>query len=181
MSRIGTAPINIPAGVSVECHDGSRVLIKSSKSEKELSLCSGITCEVACNRLVIRIGCDEQVDKLKPMWGTYRSIINNIINGMVNDFCIDLEINGVGYKAECDGKHLTLYLGYSHNIKYKIPDGIQIKCVKPTHLVISGMDKQKVYMIASDICKIRRYDPYKGKGVIIKGKFMLRKIVNKKK
>jgi large subunit ribosomal protein L6 len=180
MSRIGAAPINIPVGVSVECNN-SRVLIKSLRLERELSLCSGIACEVINNQLLLSIDCDEKKDELKPIWGTYRSNINNIINGMVRDFCIDLEINGVGYKAECDGKCLTLYLGYSHNIKYKVPSGIQIKCVKPTHLVISGVEKQKVYMIASDICKIRKYDPYKGKGIVIKGKFMLRKIVNKKK
>lgn len=104
-----------------------------------------------------------------------------MINGMVNDFSVDLEINGVGYKAECDDKYLTLYLGYSHNIKYKVPKDVEIKCIKPTHLVIRGMDKQKVYMVASDICKIRKYDPYKGKGIVIKGKFMLRKVVNTKK
>ncbi len=180
MSRVGAAPINIPAGISVECNDNV-VLIKGSKLARELNLCGGITCKVLDSQLLLSVDCDEQKDKLKPIWGTYRSTINNIINGMVNDFCVDLEINGVGYKAECDGKYLTLYLGYSHNIKYKVPDGIQVKCVKPTHLVISGMDKQKVYMVASDICKIRKYDPYKGKGVVIKGKFMLRKIVNKKK
>ncbi len=180
MSRVGAAPINIPAGISVECND-SMVLIKGSKLERELNLCGGITCKVLDNQLLLSVDCDEQKDELKSIWGTYRSTINNIINGMVNDFCVDLEINGVGYKAECDGKYLTLYLGYSHNIKYKVPDGIQVKCAKLTHLIISGMDKQKVYMVASDICKIRKYDPYKGKGIVIKGKFMLRKIVNKKK
>ncbi len=175
MSRIGAAPINIPAGVSVECNDG-KVLIKSAKAEKELRLCSDVVCQITDNQLVLSVDQGkDSYDAIKPIWGTYRSNINNIINGIVNGFSVDLEVNGVGYKAECDGKYLTLCLGYSHNIKYKVPKDVEVKCIKPTHLAVSGMDKQKVYMIASDICKIRKYDPYKGKGIIIKGKFMLRK------
>ncbi|MDM8335004.1 50S ribosomal protein L6 [Wolbachia pipientis] len=181
MSRIGAAPINIPVGVSVEYSDG-KVLIKSAKAEKELRLCSNVVCNVVDNQLLLSV--DQSKDnygKIKPIWGTYRSNINNIINGMVNGFSVDLEINGVGYKAECYDKYLTLYLGYSHSVKYKVPKDVEIKCVKPTHLVVSGMDKQKVYVVASDICKIRKYDPYKGKGIVIQGKFMLRKVVSKKK
>ncbi len=99
--------------------------------------------------------------------GHLRSNIDNIINGIVNGFSVDLEINGIVCKAECDGKYLTVYLGYSHNIKYKVPKDVEIKYIKPTHLVVNGMDKQKVYVMASDICKIRKYDPYKGKGIVI--------------
>lgn len=181
MSRVGAAPINIPAGVSVEYSDG-KVLIKSAKAEKELTLSSNVMCQVTSNQLLLSI--DQEggdYDKIKPMWGTCRSNINNIINGMVDGFSVNLEISGVGYKAECDGKCLTLYLGYSHNVKYKVPKDVEIKCIKPTYLVVSGIDKQKVYMVASDICKIRKYDPYKGKGIVVKGKFMLRKVVSKKK
>lgn len=181
MSRIGAAPINIPTGISVECSDGKKVLIKSVKAEKELSLSDNIVCEITNNQLLLSVDKEKDEEDSKPMWGTYRSNINNIINGMASDFSVDLEINGVGYKADCNGKYLTLYIGYSHNVKYKVPKDVQIKCVKPTHLVISGMDKQKVHMVASDICKVRKYDPYKGKGIVIKGKFMLRKVVSKKK
>ncbi|MGL9717525.1 MAG: 50S ribosomal protein L6 [Wolbachia sp.] len=181
MSRIGAAPINIPAGVSVEYSDG-KILIKSAKVEKELRLCSDVACHVVDNQLMLSVDqSKDNYNEVKPIWGTYRSNINNIINGMVNGFSVDLEINGVGYKAECDGKYLTLYLGYSHNVKYKVPRDVEIKCVKPTHLVVSSIDKQKVYVVASDICKIRKYDPYKGKGIVIKDKFMLRKVVSKKK
>ncbi|WCR54553.1 MAG: 50S ribosomal protein L6 [Wolbachia endosymbiont of Ctenocephalides orientis wCori] len=181
MSRVGSAPINIPSGVSVE-YIGGKILIKNAKAEKEISLCSYIECRVVNDQLFLSVNQNEDgYDEIRPMWGTYRSNINNIINGMVNGFSVELEINGVGYKAECDGKYLTLYLGYSHNVKYKVPKDIEIKCIKPTQLVVSGMDKQKVYMVASDICKIRKYDPYKGKGIVIKGKFMLRKVVSKKK
>ena len=178
MSRVGAAPIDIPAGISVECNE-SKVLIKNAKAEKELVLSHGVMCKIVDNKLLLSISQDEE--NSKPMWGTYRSNINNIISGMANDFSVDLEINGVGYKADCDGKYLTLYLGYSHNIKYKVPNDVQIKCVKPTHLVVSGIDKQKVCMVASDICRIRKYDPYKGKGIVVRGKFMLRKVVSKKK
>ncbi|QOD38014.1 50S ribosomal protein L6 [Candidatus Wolbachia massiliensis] len=181
MSRIGAAPINIPAGVSVEYNDG-KVLIKNARTERELRLCSDVVCQVIDSQLLLSVDQDkDNYDEIKPMWGTYRSNINNIISGMINGFSVDLEINGVGYKAECDGKYLTLYLGYSHNIKYRVPQDVEVKCIKPTHLIISGADKQKVYVIASDICKIRKYDLYKGKGIVIKGKFMLRKVVSKKK
>ncbi|QKX02171.1 50S ribosomal protein L6 [Wolbachia endosymbiont of Dirofilaria (Dirofilaria) immitis] len=180
MSRIGALPINIPAGVSVEYDDGG-VLIKSARAEKKIRLNSNIMCCVVNNQLLLSISQGKSnYDEMKPIWGTYRSNINNIINGMINDFSVDLEVNGIGYKAECDGKYLTLYLGYSHSIKYKVPKDIKIKCIKPVHLVVSGIDKQKVCMIASDICKIRKYDPYKGKGIVVKDKFMLRKVVNKK-
>lgn len=178
MSRIGAAPINIPTGVSVECGDG-KILIKSVKAEKELNLSNAVVCKVVDNQLLLSVDQDQKDNK--PMWGTYRSNINNIVSGMANDFSVELEITGVGYKADCDGKYLTLYLGYSHNVKYKVPKDVQINCVKAVRLVISGIDKQKVYMVASDICKIRKYDPYKGKGIVIKGKFMLRKVVSKKK
>lgn len=181
MSRVGSAPINIPSGILVE-YIGGKILIKSAKVEKEIILCSDIECKVVNDQLFLVADQNKDgYDEIKPMWGTYRSNINNTINGMVNGFSVDLEINGVGYKAECDGKYLTLYLGYSHNVKYKVPRDIEIKCIKPIQLVVSGMDKQKVYMVASDICKIRKYDPYKGKGIVIKGKFMLRKVVSKKK
>ncbi|QKX01601.1 50S ribosomal protein L6 [Wolbachia endosymbiont of Cruorifilaria tuberocauda] len=180
MSRIGAAPIDIPAGISVECSNG-KILIKSAKAEKELMLDRNIICCVVDNRLLLSIDkCKSNLSKMKPLWGTYRSNISNIISGMINDFSVDLEVNGVGYKAECDGEYLTLYLGYSHNIKYKVPKGVKIKCIKPIHLIVSGMDKQKVYMTASDICKIRKYDPYKGKGIMIRGRFVLRKVISKK-
>lgn len=178
MSRVGSAPINIPSGIFVECSD-NKVFMKSCKANRELILSHGVLCKVINGQLLLSV--DQDKEHSNSMWGTYRSNINSIISGMANDFSVDLEINGVGYKADSDGKYLTLYLGYSHNIKYKIPKDIQINCVKPTYLVVSGIDKQKVCMIANDICKIRKYDPYKGKGIVVKGKFMIRKVLSKKK
>ncbi|QKX01165.1 50S ribosomal protein L6 [Wolbachia endosymbiont of Dipetalonema caudispina] len=180
MSRVGAAPINIPTNILVKYNDG-KILIKSAKAERCLKLDNNIICCIIGNQLLLSIDQSKgNYDEIKSMWGTYRSNINNIINGMVSDFSVDLEINGIGYKAECDGEYLTLSLGYSHNIKYKVPKDIKIECIKPIYLMVSGMDKQKVYMVASDICRLRKYDPYKGKGVIIKGKFVLRKVVSKK-
>ncbi|WFW29533.1 MAG: 50S ribosomal protein L6 [Wolbachia endosymbiont of Menacanthus eurysternus] len=182
MSRIGAAPINIPVGISVECSDNGNVLIKNDKVEKRIRLCSGIICNIVNNQLLLSVDQNKvNLSKVKSIWGAYRSNIKNIINGMINNFSVDLEVSGIGYKAECNDKYLTLYLGYSHNVKYKIPRDIEIKCIKPTQLIVSSMDKQKAYMIASDICRIRKYDPYKGKGITIKGRFILRKVVTKKK
>ncbi len=99
MSRIGAAPINIPAGISVEYNNG-RMLIKSAKAEKELSLISDVVCRIVDNQLLLSVDQDkDDYDEIKPMWGTYRSNINSIINGMVDGFSVNLEINGVGYKA----------------------------------------------------------------------------------
>ncbi|UWI83156.1 50S ribosomal protein L6 [Wolbachia endosymbiont of Howardula sp.] len=182
MSRIGSIPINIPDGISVT-NINSTLSIKSIQSYQEIDLIRGLICEIVDNKILLSIDQTkkENYNKLKPIWGTYRSNIYNIIAGMVSSFSVALEINGVGYKAERNNSYLILSLGYSHSIFYKIPQGIEMTCIKSTHLLVSGINKQKVFMIASDICKLRKYDPYKGKGIIIKGRVMLHKIVSKKK
>ncbi|WP_333024120.1 50S ribosomal protein L6, partial [Wolbachia endosymbiont of Pentidionis agamae] len=169
------------ANVSVECKDNRNFLIKGSKGIKEVSLHDSVVYEVIGDQLCFSINPKyADNDKTKPMLGTCRSNINSIILGLVNNFTVELEIIGVGYKAANSGKYLTLSLGYSHNIKYKLPDGVQAQCVK-NQIILSSINKQKIYSVASDICKLRKYNPYKGKGIVLKGKFMLRKTVNKKK
>ena len=101
----------------------------------------------------------------KACWGMARTIINNMITGVSKGFSRVLEINGVGYRASIEGEILTLQLGYSHDIKLAIPDDLEVKCSKPTEILVSGIDKQKVGQFASEIRKLRKPEPYKGKGI----------------
>ncbi|WDM85046.1 50S ribosomal protein L6 [Ehrlichia sp. JZT12] len=178
MSRVGSMPIAIPSNVQVDLVNNQLVL-KNNENSLKLTLDYGISCIIADGKITLHV--DNESTKSKVMWGTYRSMINNYAIGLSEGLMLELEVAGVGYKAEVSGEYLSLSLGFSHGIKYKIPKGIVIQCVKPTQMLVKGFDKQKVYMVASDICSIRKYNPYKGKGISIKGKYVYRKEVNKKK
>ena len=114
------------------------------------------------------------------MWGTTRALVNNIVTGVSEGFTVELEINGVGYRAAVEGKELVLALGYSHPIRYPIPDGITMACARPTAITISGADKQRVGQIASEIRGYRPPEPFKGKGVKYVNETILRKEGKKK-
>ena len=178
MSRVGSVPIVIPSNVQADLID-NQLILKNSENSLKLILNHGILCDITDGKIVLRI--NNKSIKSRVMWGTYRSIINNYTIGLSQGLVVELEVNGVGYKAEVNGEYLSLSLGFSHGVKYKIPKDIVIQCIKSTQILIKGFDKQKVYMVASDICSIRKYNPYKGKGISIKGKYVHRKEVNKKK
>ncbi len=114
------------------------------------------------------------------MLGLYKSKINNTVLGVKEPFSVVLEINGIGYKANLSGSYLELFLGFSHGIKYKIPDYLSVKVVKPTEVIIYSIDKEKLNIIADDICTLKRFDPYKRKGISKKGKYRYTKEMNKK-
>lgn len=114
------------------------------------------------------------------MWGTMRSLAQGLVTGVSEGFTRNLEINGVGYRAQVEGKNLKLQLGFSHDVVYPIPDGIDIKCERPTAIAISGADKQRVGQIASEIRSFRPPEPYKGKGVKYAEEFIFRKEGKKK-
>ncbi|CAH58324.1 50S ribosomal protein L6 [Ehrlichia ruminantium] len=178
MSRVGSMPILIPSNVQVDLV-GNQLTLKNSENSLKLVLDYGISCNIDGNSITLHV--NDSSANSKVMWGTYRSMINSYAIGLSQGLVVELEITGVGYKAEVNDEYLSLSLGFSHGIKYKIPNGIIIQCVKPTQILVKGFDKQKVYMVASDICSIRKYNPYKGKGISIKGKYIYRKEVNKKK
>jgi large subunit ribosomal protein L6 len=113
-------------------------------------------------------------------WGTYRNIISNMVTGVDKGFTLNLEINGVGYRAAVQGKELVLQLGYSHEIKYPIPTGIEIKCEKPTAISITGADRQRVGQVAAEIRSYRKPEPYKGKGIKLENEYIVRKEGKKK-
>jgi large subunit ribosomal protein L6 len=114
------------------------------------------------------------------MWGTSRTVVNNLIIGVSDGFEKKLEINGVGYRAAIQGKELVLQLGFSHDVNYPIPEGIEIKCADQTHVSISGADKQRVGQVAAEIRSYRKPEPYKGKGIKYEGEYILRKEGKKK-
>jgi large subunit ribosomal protein L6 len=122
----------------------------------------------------------EDTEEARAMWGMSRTLVANLIAGVTQGFTKRLEITGVGYRAAVQGQNLQLQLGYSHDITYPIPQGIQVQCPKPTEIVVSGIDKQKVGQVAAEIRRFRPPEPYKGKGVRYAGEFILRKEGKKK-
>jgi large subunit ribosomal protein L6 len=162
MSRIGKKPIIIPNGVEVQTK-GQTVLVKGPKGSLELNLHPQVKVEVKNNEVKVNI--DQPEDKMsRSLWGLFRSLINNMVEGVVKGFSKQLEINGIGFKATVQGKKLILNVGYSHPVEYEIPEGIEIK-VEKNIINIFGIDKQKVGQIAAEIRAIKKPEPYKGKGI----------------
>ena len=122
----------------------------------------------------------DESTRARAMWGTSRSLVNNLVEGVTTGFSKTLEITGVGYRAAVEGKALTLQMGFSHDVKYPVPEGIEIACANPTTITIAGMDKQKVGQVAAEIRAYRPPEPYKGKGIRYAGEQILRKEGKKK-
>ena len=162
MSRIGKMPVTLPS--EVECViDGQLVSVSGKLGKLSFSFPKEVSISVEDQKIkVIPVG---ETKKARSMWGLSRSLVNNMVTGVSKGFEKRLEITGVGYKAAVDDKFLTLYLGYSHEIKIEIPAGVKIKAEKPTSLVISGHDKQKVGEMSALIVKQRPPEPDKGKGI----------------
>jgi len=171
MSRIGKQPVKIPAGIEVTV-DGTVIVAKKGNMEKRLETHGrvGVTVEngeVSFSRV-------DESKQSSAYWGTYRSLLNNIVIGLDKGFSKSLEINGVGYRANVNGKVLELQLGFSHPVNYDIPEGIDIK-VEKNIITISGTDKQSVGQVAAEIRAFRPPEPYKGKGVKYTDEVIIRK------
>jgi large subunit ribosomal protein L6 len=162
MSRIGKLPIIVPQGVGIDINKNV-ITVKGKLGELSFNYNDEVIVSHEDNKLIIKPAND--TSKTNSMWGLTRSCINNMVKGVSDGFEVKLEINGVGYRASVDKSILTLFLGYSHEIKIRIPKGIQIKCDKPTLIAISGYDKQKVGQVAAFIRKLRKPEPFKGKGI----------------
>jgi len=163
MSRIGKNPVTIPTGVNVAVA-GQILNISGKLGKQALSIPSEIEVKVDQGKVVL-IPRDE-TKRARMMWGTSRALVATTIRGVSMGFTRNLEINGVGYRANLEGKNLNLQLGYSHDIKYPIPEGIAIKVgEKQTTIAITGSDKQKVGQVAAEIRGLRGPEPYKGKGI----------------
>jgi len=171
MSRVGKQPVTIAKGVEVSV-DGTVIVAKKGNLEKRLETHGRVGVSIDGDTVTItRNGEDKQS---AAYWGTYRSLLNNIIIGLDKGFTKSLEINGVGYRAAVQGKTLNLQLGYSHDINYDIPEGIELK-VDKNIITINGSDKQVVGQVAAEIREFRPPEPYKGKGVKYTDEVIIRK------
>ena len=177
MSRVGKKPVAVPAGVTAKV-EGQTVTVKGAKGQLDFTVPDDV--EVALVGGEVSVKPRSETKRAQAMWGMSRSMIANLVIGVSAGFERKLEITGVGYKAAVQGKKLVLSLGYSHDIDYPIPEGIEIKAARPTELVISGIDKREVGQIASEIRAYRPPEPYKGKGVKYAGEFIFRKEGKKK-
>jgi large subunit ribosomal protein L6 len=163
MSRIGRAPITIPAGVKVEVSENNLVTVKGPKGQLEAPINSAIKVEVEDATITLTRPSDSP--KHRSLHGLSRSLINNMVCGVNEEFKKELEINGVGYRAAKEGKKLVMNLGYSHQVIVEETDSISIDVPAPNKVIISGINKQEVGQFAADIRKKRPPEPYKGKGI----------------
>lgn len=162
MSRIGKQLIQIPSAVKINL-ESQRILVNGPKGELTLNLPSFIKAEIKDNSLIIAVK-NPSEKKQRALWGTYRNLIYNMVRGVIKGFEKKLEITGVGFKAVVSGNKLILNLGYSHPIEYNLPKGISAT-VEKNIITISGIDKQIVGQVASEIRALRKPEPYKGKGI----------------
>ena len=172
MSRIGKAPITVPAGVDVKL-DGRTISVKGPKGTLEREIPGTITITQDGDTLVCERPNDE--NKTKAMHGLTRSLVNNMVIGVTDGFTKNLEIVGVGYRVQAQGQNLEFALGFSHPVVVEAPEGISFAVESPTKFAVSGIDKQKVGEVAANIRKLRKPDPYKGKGVRYAGEVVRRK------
>ncbi len=177
MSRIGKKPVAIPEGVTASV-DGQTVKAKGPKGE--LSFVVNDEVLVKMEDGAVKVDPRDQSKVARSKWGMSRTMIENIFAGVKTGFEKKLDINGVGYRAAMQGKNLQLSLGFSHEVVYKTPEGISIAVPKPTEIVVSGIDKQQVGQVASEIREYRGPEPYKGKGVKYAGEKIVRKEGKKK-
>lgn len=177
MSRIGSKPVEIPSGVTVNLN-GRELSAKGQKGQLSMRFVDEV--EVSQDGDTLVVTPRDQSKRARSMWGLQRSLAQNIVIGVSEGFTRELEIQGVGYRAAVQGKTLNLQLGFSHDVAYPIPDGIQIECERPTAIKISGIDKQKVGQVAAEIRAYRPPEPYKGKGVRYSDEYVFRKEGKKK-
>ncbi len=177
MSRIGKKPVSVPGGVTAAVN-GQEVKVKGPKGELKHVLVDDIIAKL--DKGEIEIAMREDTPNSRAMWGMSRTLVANLVAGVTEGFTKKLEITGVGYRAAVQGSNVQLQLGYSHDVTFPIPQGIQVVCPKPTEIVITGIDKQKVGQVAAEIRRFRPPEPYKGKGIKYAGEFILRKEGKKK-
>lgn len=173
MSRIGRLPIPVPSGVEVTI-DGRDIAVKGPKGELRHTVAEPIEVSREDDQLTVTRPSD--LGPVRALHGLTRTLVNNMVTGVTQGYAKTLEIVGVGYRVQQKGTDLEFALGYSHPVVVKAPDGITLRVEKPTQLVVEGIDKQQVGEVAANIRKLRRPDPYKGKGVRYAGEQIRRKV-----
>ena len=177
MSRIGKKAVPIPSGVTANV-EGQTVKVKGPKGQLQVVLPDDVM--VKMDNGEVKVDPRNETKRARSMWGTSRTLVNNLVTGVTKGYEKKLEITGVGYRAALQGKNLQLALGYSHDVVYAIPEGITIAVPKPTEITIVGSDSQRVGQVAAEIRGYRPPEPYKGKGVKYAGEFIFRKEGKKK-
>lgn len=172
MSRIGKKPVDIPAGVEVKIAD-NEIVVKGPKGELTQKLHEKVTVEIEGQQVIVKK--NDETKLARSLYGLYRTLIYNMIEGVVKGYERRLEVVGVGYRAALKGKDLDLSLGFSHPVIVSPPEGIEFAVEGQTKIVVKGIDKQLVGQVAANIRKIRKPEPYKGKGVRYEGERIIRK------
>ena len=177
MSRIGKKPVALPSGVTAKTEDGV-LTVKGPKGELSMSMFDLIEYKIEDGE--IQVNPINKTQKARQFWGMQRTLVQNLVDGVTEGFTKVLEINGVGYRAQAQGKKLKLQLGFSHDIDLDVPEGLDVKTPDQTTVEISGIDKQKVGQFAAEIREWRKPEPYKGKGIRYKNEYIFRKEGKKK-
>ena len=178
MSRIGKKPVAMPNGVSASL-EGQTLTVKGPKGSLSMALLDDlVTTTIEEGQISIKPLTPSQ--RSRAAWGMQRTNVQNLVTGVTDGFTKVLEINGVGYRAMAQGRNLKLQLGYSHDVNYAVPEGVEVKTPDNTTIEISGIDRQKVGQVAAEIRRWRKPEPYKGKGIKYRGEFIFRKEGKKK-
>ncbi|CAN1558296.1 RplF Ribosomal protein L6P/L9E [Sphingomonadaceae bacterium] len=177
MSRIGKKPVAIPAGVTASTADGV-LSVKGPKGQLTMPMSDLISYEIKDEGVSVQPA--NKSKEARAFWGMQRTLVQNLVTGVTEGFTKVLEITGVGYRATAQGATLKLQLGYSHDVNFDVPEGIEIKTPDNTTVEITGIDKQKVGQVAAEIRRWRKPEPYKGKGIKYRGEYIFRKEGKKK-
>ena len=177
MSRIGKRPVALPSGVTAKM-DGGQLSVKGPKGELSMPTLDLVTYDLNDNE--VSITPVNQTKRARSFWGMQRTQVQNLVDGVTEGFTKVLEISGVGYRANVQGKTLKLQLGYSHDVDLTVPEGLTVQTPDQTTVVISGIDKQAVGQFAAEIRRWRKPEPYKGKGIKYQGEYIFRKEGKKK-
>ena len=177
MSRIGKKPVELPAGVTASV-SGQTVEVKGPKGTRTFKATDDVTITVDGN--VVTVEPRGKSKRARQQWGMSRTMVANLATGVSEGFKKELELSGVGYRAQMQGNVLKLSLGYSHDVNFEVPEGVTVTSAKPTEILVEGIDEQQVGQVAANIRAWRKPEPYKGKGIKYKGEYIFRKEGKKK-
>ena len=177
MSRIGKKPVAIPSGVTANIENGT-LTVKGPKGTLSMGLADEVEYKVEGEEITVKPANDTR--RSRDFWGMQRTLVSNLVEGVTEGYTKVLEITGVGYRAQAQGKKLKLQLGYSHDVDLDVPEGLEVKTPDQTTVEISGIDKQSVGQFAAEVRRWRKPEPYKGKGIKYRGEYVFRKEGKKK-
>ena len=177
MSRIGKKPVAIPSGVTANIENGT-LTVKGPKGTLSMGLADEVEYKVEGEEITVKPANDTR--RSRDFWGMQRTLVSNLVEGVTEGYTKVLEITGVGYRAQAQGKKLKLQLGYSHDVDLDVPEGLEVKTPDQTTVEISGIDKQSVGQFAAEVRRWRKPEPYKGKGIEYRGEYVFRKEGKKK-